>query len=314
MTLKPALIALCCTLLLSSCSTTGGRDISGAREAPLPTIGASAGPRSNQIAKRLFGAKAVGSSQAPAPFGGYANGCLAGAVELAETGPTWQAMRLSRNRNWAHPEMIDMVQKLSRKAAAQPGWAGLYIGDMSQPRVGPMLTGHRSHQNGLDADIWMLPPKSLNLTRQQRENISSISMRRAKGAYVNSDWTRGHHEVLKAAAQDPRTTRIFVFPGAKVQMCNDEKGDRRWLRKIRPWYGHHYHFHIRIACPVGARGCVDQEPPPPGDGCAEAREWQANILNPPPPKPRDPNAPAPKPRRELRLADLPAQCKAVLDD
>ena len=311
MMLRNTLIALSCTLLLASCSTPTGRDISGAREAPLPTIGSSGGARSNVLAKQLFGAKANGSAQTPAAFGSYANGCLAGGVELPETGPTWQAMRLSRNRNWAHPEMIDMVKKLSVKAAAQPGWAGIYVGDMSQPRGGPMLTGHRSHQIGLDADIWMLPPQSLSLTRQQREAISSISMRRAKGAYVNSDWTRGHHEVLKAAAQDPRTTRIFVFPGAKVQMCNDEKGDRRWLRKIRPWYGHHYHFHIRIACPAGQRGCVDQAPPPPGDGCAEAREWQANILNPPPP---DPNAPPPKPRRELRLADLPAQCKAVLDN
>ena len=93
-------------------------------------------------------------------------------------------------------------------------------------------------------------------------------------------------------------------------MCDDEKGDRSYLRKIRPWWGHHYHFHVRLKCPKGARGCTNQNPPPAGDGCAEARQWQHNILNPPPP---DPNAPKPKPRRELVLADLPAQCKAVLD-
>ena len=260
-------------------------------------------------AKQLFGAQARSSQQSSAPFGSYSKGCVAGAVQLPETGPTWQAMRLSRNRNWGYPEVIDYIKDLSVKAAAQPGWEGLYVGDISQPRGGPMLTGHRSHQLGLDVDIWMLPPKRLNLSVNERESISSISLRRAKGAYVNENWTRQHHEILKAAASDPRVARIFVFPGAKVKMCNDEKGDRKWLRKIRPWWGHHYHFHVRLNCPKNAKGCINQDAPPPGDGCKDAEEWVQNILNPPPP---DPNAPKPKPRRELVMADLPGQCVDVL--
>ncbi len=260
-------------------------------------------------AKTLCGAQASGSNQTAEPIGEYARGCLAGGVELAETGPTWQAMRLSRNRNWAHPDTIDFVQDLSRVAARQRGWSGLYVGDMQQPRGGPMLSGHRSHQSGLDVDIWMRPATRLNLTRTERENLSSISMRRAKGAFVNDSWSRQHHNILEAAAKDPRVARIFVFPGAKVQMCKDAKGDRRWLRKIRPWWGHHYHFHVRLNCPRGARACVNQTPPPAGDGCADAQDWVNNILNPPPP---DPNAPKPKPRREYVLADLPKQCARVL--
>jgi penicillin-insensitive murein endopeptidase len=260
-------------------------------------------------AKQYFGAARTGSAQTPTPLGSYAKGCVAGAQQLPETGPTWQAMRLSRNRNWGHPETLDFLRDLSRFAATQPGWSGLYIGDISQPRGGPMLSGHRSHQIGLDADIWMLPATRLNLSRQQRENLSSISLRRANGAYVNGNWTRAHHEIIKRAAQDRRVARIFVFPGAKVQMCADERGNKAWLRKVRPWWGHHYHFHVRLACPRGARGCTDQDAPPRGDGCADAQEWVNNILNPPPP---DPNAPAPRPRRELTLADLPAECTSVL--
>ncbi len=267
-----------------------------------------AAPASAQEAKQLFGAARVASKQAPAPFGSYAKGCMSGGVQLPQTGPTWQAMRLSRNRNWGHPQLVDFVTELSVKAARM-GWSGLYVGDMSQPRGGPMLSGHRSHQLGLDADIWLMPPGRLNLSINERENLSAASYRRAKGAYVNGNWTRGQHELLKAAASDPRVARIFVFPGAKVQMCNDERGNRDWLRKIRPWWGHHYHFHVRLACPSGAGGCVDQAPPPPGDGCADAQQWVNNILNPPPP---DPNAPKPKPRRELTLADLPQQCVGVL--
>ncbi|MCK0168802.1 penicillin-insensitive murein endopeptidase [Jannaschia sp. S6380] len=267
-----------------------------------------AAPAQAQLAKELFGAQRAGSAQRAEPFGSYSRGCAAGLVQLAETGPSWQAMRLSRNRNWGHPELIDLVQDLGRHMD-RIGWGGIYVGDMSQPRGGPMTSGHRSHQIGLDADVWLYPATDMTLSVRQRENLSAVSMRRAEGAFVNDNWSRGQHELVKKAAQDPRTARIFIFPGAKVRMCEDETGDRSWLRKVRPWWGHHYHIHIRISCPRGARACINQDPPPPGDGCAEARQWVNNILNPPPP---DPNAPAPAPRRELRMADLPQQCAAVL--
>lgn len=277
-------------------------------------IGASGPVHADQTAygrtpaKKFFGAARDGSEHRPRAHGSYAKGCAAGLAQLPETGPTWQAMRLSRNRNWAHPETIDLIQDLSR-VAKKRGWAGLYVGDLSQPRGGPMLTGHRSHQIGLDADIWMNPAQSMKLSRSQRENISAISMRRAKGAYVNGKWSRDHHEILKAAAKDRRVARIFVFPGAKVQMCKDEKGNRAWLRKIRPWWGHHYHFHVRLKCPSGSSGCANQAPPPRGDGCADAQKWVDDILNPPPPPKNPPKA---KPRRELIMADLPKACVGVL--
>ena len=264
----------------------------------------------NRVAKDLFGHIPTGSAQTPEAVGGYARGCQAGAVELPETGPTWQAMRLSRNRNWAQPDTVDYVQDLSRFAATLPGWEGLYVGDMSQPRGGPMLSGHASHQSGLDVDIWMLPPDRLNLTAQERENISSISMRRASGAYTNDRWTEQHRQLLRAAASDPRVARIFVFPGAKVDMCEWETGDRTWLRKIRPWWGHHYHFHVRLNCPPGDRNCQDQAAIPAGDGCADARQWVQNILNPPPP---DPNPAPSTPRGPITMANLPGQCTGVLN-
>jgi penicillin-insensitive murein endopeptidase len=263
-----------------------------------------------RIAKDLFGAVPVASGQAPDPIGGFARGCQAGAVELPETGPTWQAMRLSRNRNWAQPVTVDFVQDLSRFAATQPGWAGLYVGDMSQPRGGPMLTGHRSHQTGLDIDIWMLPPQRLDLSRAEREEISSIRADRSSGAFVNDSWSAQHEAILRAAAEDPRVNRIFVFPGAKVEMCENATGDRGWLRKIRPWWGHNYHFHVRLNCPSGAAYCESQADIPAGDGCAEAQEWVDSILNPPPP---DHDAPAPEPTRELTMANLPGQCLGVLN-
>lgn len=264
----------------------------------------------DRVARFLFGEVDLPSSGTPEAVGFYSRGCQDGAVELPETGPTWQAMRLSRNRNWAQPITVDFVQDLSRFAATLPGWEGLYVGDMSQPRGGPMLTGHASHQTGLDVDIWMLPPDRLNLTEAERESISSISTRRANGAYTNDNWTPEHMALLQAAASDPRVDRIFVFPGAKVWMCENATGDRSWLRNIRPWYGHHYHFHVRLSCPPGDSSCEDQPPIAAGDGCDQAREWVNDILNPPPP---DPDAPPPTPRAEVTMARLPAQCSAILD-
>ena len=280
----------------------------------LLTFGLNAPANAETLAKQLFGAQNAGSHQKSRAYGSYAKGCVAGAVQLPETGPTWQAMRLSRNRNWGHPQLIEFIKDLSGFAAKQPGWNGLYIGDISQPRGGPMLSGHRSHQIGLDTDIWMLPTARMDLSAQKRENISSISTRRAKGAFVNENWSPAHHRIIRAAAKDKHVARIFVFPGAKVQMCKDEKGNRKWLRKIRPWWGHHYHFHVRLKCPKGLKGCVNQAAPPAGDGCADAQKWVDDILNPPPPVKPDPNAPKvkPKPRREYVLADLPKQCAAVL--
>ena len=296
-------LAACLSIGLVAC---GEEKAAPPQPQKVATVSSSGGP-----AKKLFGAKQNASAQKPAPLGTYNKGCVAGAAQLAESGPTWQAMRLSRNRNWAHPATVDYVEDLSRKAARLPGWNGLYVGDLSQPRGGPMLSGHASHQIGLDADIWLRPATNLSLSATERENISSISLRRERGAFVNENWTKQHHDLLKAAASDPRVARIFIFPGAKVRMCKDATGDRGWLRKIRPWYGHHYHFHVRLTCPRGARGCVDQAPPPAGDGCDAARQWVNSILNPPPP---DPNAPKAKPRakRELIMADLPSQCSAVL--
>lgn len=314
-TLRLIALTFAASLALAACQ--GGSDRGTAPEGNTnanPAAPAARASSSNtndtRIAKQIFSRLSAASNQQSESFGGYSRGCMAGGAQLPETGPTWQAMRLSRNRNWAQPITIDFVQDLSRFAASLPGWEGLYVGDMSQPRGGPMLAGHVSHQTGLDVDIWMLPPDRLNLTQSDRESVSSISMRRANGAYTNGNWTEEHMRLLRAAAQDPRTSRILVFPGAKVAMCDWETGDRSWLRKIRPWWGHHYHFHVRLNCPAGELGCSEQDPIPPGDGCADAVWWVTDALEPP-----DPNAPAPppKPRRgPITLADLPKQCARVL--
>ena len=270
-------------------------------------------------ANQLFGAHKAPSRQAPSPIGSYAKGCAAGLVALPETGPTWQAMRLSRNRMWGHPVTIQFLQDLSAEAR-RLGWAGLYIGDISQPRGGPMTSGHASHQIGLDADIWMRPPQRLNLTRAEREKISSIPVRSADQRSVTRHWSGAHHALLRAAALDDRVDRIFVAAAVKIEMCKTAtRNDTRWLQKIRPVAGHDTHFHVRLKCPPGARLCETQAPTVSelskgGNGCDETLMWWVtDYLNPPKRTgPKPPPQPRPRGPRDYTMADLPNQCAGVL--
>ncbi|MEM9633300.1 MAG: penicillin-insensitive murein endopeptidase [Pseudomonadota bacterium] len=266
-----------------------------------------------------------GAADGPAPLkaraiGSYAKGCLAGGASLPPDGPTWQAMRLSRNRNWGHPVLIDYLQDLA-KDAPNVGWNGLLVGDLAQPRGGPMLSGHASHQIGLDADIWLTEMPNRRLTVEERENISAISMLKGpldvKGADRSVDpakWSNNHARLIRRAASDKRVARIFVNPTIKKALCEFEKSnDRAWLRKVRPWWGHHYHFHVRLACPPGSGGCKNQNPPPPGDGCGQNLTY---WLSDEPWVPKKPRKPGEKPKvvkkRPMALAALPKACRTVL--
>lgn len=275
--------------------------------------------QAEKLANKLFGAVDHPSQQQPMPIGSYARGCSAGAVELAETGPTWQAMRLSRHRNFGQPVLVQYLMDLS-VTATQIGWKGLYIGDMGQPRGGPMTSGHASHQIGLDADIWMLPPDRLNLSRAEREKISSIPVRSADQRSVTQNWTQRHAALLQAAASDPRIERIFVAAAVKIEMCKTATAaDKKWLQKIRPVAGHDTHFHVRLKCPKGATLCETQKPTVSelskgGDGCDDTLMWWVSDAYLNPPKPTKPVKPPPpvKGPRQYTMADLPNQCAAVL--
>jgi len=259
----------------------------------------------NAPAKVLFGAKARPADMAARSIGYYNRGCLAGGMELPPDGPAWQAMRLSRNRNWGHPILIRVLERLAQKAPSL-GWRGLLVGDLTQPRGGPMLSGHASHQIGLDADVWLTPMPNRVLSRQEREKISAINVVAANRRDVNPKvWTPQHYAIIKAAATMPGVERVFVNPAIKKALCRAANGDRSWLATVRPYWGHSSHMHIRIGCPKGDP-CRAQTPPPTDDGCGkELASWLAKVVVPPPPKPV-------KPRPPIKLAQLPDACRAVL--
>lgn len=270
---------------------------------------AAAGAAETTPAKQLFGAKQLPAEIKSASVGFYAKGCLAGAEALPVTGPTWQVMRLSRNRNWGHPAMIALIEKLSRDAAAHDGWPGLLIGDISQPRGGPMVNGHASHQVGLDADIWLTPMPDHVLTREERETMESPSMVKAGTLSIDrSTWTDGRGRLIMRAASYPEVQRIFVHPAIKKRLCETWTGDRSVLGKVRPYWGHTSHMHVRIRCQPGSSECKPQSAVPAGDGCGKPLAW---WFTDEPWKPAKPSKKPVKPR-EIMLSELPRTCRAVL--
>jgi penicillin-insensitive murein endopeptidase len=274
-----------------------------------PNSAPKSASKSMPAAKQLFGAAAMPSPLAARAIGFYAKGCLAGALALPVNGKTWQVMRLTRNRNWAHPNLIRFLEQFSAKVPRLAGWHGILVGDLSQPRGGPMLTGHTSHQVGLDADIWLTPMPDRTLTRDERETISATMMVRTDRRDIDpAAWTPSHLKVVHAAAEDPAVERIFVNAAIKKALCREADTGRTWLNKVRAYWGHDYHMHIRIRCPVDSPDCKPQDPVPAGDGCGKDLDgWFADsILYPKPP------AAPPKPKPGLTMADLPPTCRQVL--
>jgi penicillin-insensitive murein endopeptidase len=308
MNLRLILIPLLASAIIASATVARAQDKGSVDPQPLPPL---ANPNDPTLgAKQLFGRKRLPAAMPTRVIGFYAKGCIAGAEALPINGPTWQVMRLSRNRNWAHPDMVALLERLSAKAHKDAGWPGLLIGDMSQPRGGPMITGHASHQVGLDADVWLTPMPDHRLSREEREDMSAVMMVRPDRLDIDPHvWTPGHLAVIRDAAREPRVQRIFVNPAIKKALCREARGDRSWLSKVRPYWGHDYHFHIRITCPEGSKQCQSQPAPKQSEGCAAsdfAYWFKDSVLHPKPPK--EP----PKPSRGLTLAQLPPGCRRVL--
>jgi penicillin-insensitive murein DD-endopeptidase len=254
------------------------------------------------------------SAQPTEVIGSYTKGCIAGAAQMPINGDTWQVMRLSRNRYWGHPETIALLQRLSVNAHKDAGWPGILVGDIGQPRGGPALTGHASHQIGLDADVWLTPMPDHLLSREDREEMSATMMVRNDRLDIDPKaWTPQHWMVIRDAAMEPAVQRIFVNAAIKKALCREAKGDRSWLEKVRPWYGHDYHFHIRLRCPPGATECKGQTDQGGGDGCkpSDLAYWfKDSIIHPKPPPPE--KGPPKPPPPGITLAQLPKDCKGVL--
>ena len=238
----------------------------------------------------------------PQSIGSFSNGCIIGAEAIPQDHPAYQVMRTEQVRYFGHPQLIQSIYRITHQAMEKE-LGTVLIGDLGMPVGGRFSSGHASHQTGLDADIWLQLPKQ-RWSQQQLKSPKAIDLVNKQGkAVVPSLWQPEIGELIKLAAKDKAVTRIFVHPAIKKQLCLEAGTDRNWLRKVRPWFGHRAHMHIRIACPKDSKACLEQPLPPAGDGCGEELESWFKEQKLPSSKPGNVEPPPP-----------PAICQALLDN
>lgn len=205
----------------------------------------------------------------PQPIGSYAAGCLKGAETLPLDGPGYSVMRPSRLRYFGTPDLLAFIRGLGAEmqAAHLPR---LLVGDMGRPRGGPMPTGHSSHQIGLDVDLWFTMSKT-KPSMKDREKLSAESF--VKDDRLTKRWGDKYRKLVSLAAASPYVNRIFVHPAIKRDLC-EKFPKAAWLYKMRPWWAHQDHMHVRLHCPSGAESCQPQDPLDPQDPqCGKELAW-----------------------------------------
>ncbi|PFG46286.1 penicillin-insensitive murein endopeptidase [Vibrio sp. ES.051] len=250
----------------------------------------------------------VPTQNSSSSIGSYANGCLDGALSLPLDGVGYQVLRHKAKRYYGHPNTIRFLEKLALKAHQELNTT-LLIGDLSLPRGGRFSSGHKSHQTGLDIDIWLrLADEPLSDT--ELRFLKPMSVVDLKGYVILDNYWEGRHfELIRYASQSEDVARIFVHPVIKEKLCAQETGNNRsWLRKVRPWWGHHYHFHVRLSCPNSSRYCVDQAPPPSGDGCGfELASWKPKVI------PQSKTSSRKTVSKPKRVKEIPPQCQPIIN-
>ena len=237
-------------------------------------------------------------------IGSYSAGCLAGGERLAQDGTGYSVMRLSRERYYGHPRLVAYLENLGAEAGKK-GLGRILVGDLGRARGGPMLSGHASHQSGLDVDIWYLLAKKLP-SRKDREKWGATSYVSRQGK-VTRAWTDKQRRLVELAAASDDVERIFVHAAIKKDLC-ERHPDAPWIAKLRPWYGHDDHLHVRLKCPPGSPLCEAQEATASlGRQCGPELDWWFSAEAKEELKKR-------KASGEREFPALPEACHALLDE
>lgn len=249
------------------------------------------------------------ASQASA-IGGYANGCLKGAQALPLDGEGYQVIRPQRHRYYGHPTLIEFIQQFAASLNRQ-GSDDILIADMSMPRGGNFTQGHSSHQIGLDVDVWF-KQASQPLTLEERAQPIALKLVDKKQFTLDTQlWSPAQTQMIKQAALDERVARIFVSPVIKQHLCDLGLENDVWLNKVRPWWGHTYHMHVRLSCPRGNPLCREQASIPIGNGCHELGWWKRQLTQTQPTQIAKTNKSASKPKKK-KAKVKPKQCSLML--
>jgi len=205
----------------------------------------------------------------PRAIGQPGAGCLQGALALPLRGPGWMVVHPERHREFGHPVLLTYLRELASRARREK-LGLLCVGDLGQPRGGPLPTGHRSHQNGLDVDLWYGPSLKPLTSGSIPVSPAMVDLRTGK---LLPAWNSRVARLIEASAASPAVDRIFVHPAIKRALCQDKGRAGPWLQRVRPWWGHHDHLHVRLRCPADDTDCKEPQPLPASQGCDASLDW-----------------------------------------
>jgi penicillin-insensitive murein endopeptidase len=245
-----------------------------------------------------------GPAPGPLQIIGSGTGCIAGALQLPPEGTGYTAIRAGQSSFWGAPVTLRGIATLAAEAEVA-GLPKLYVGDISGPRGGPLAGGHVAHQRGLDVDIYLDTLTKPRLTPSQLEDLVPPAMVKPGETKVDPRYfSASTTALIRMAAELPGLDRLLVNATIKRQLCESVIGDRGWLHKVRPWWGHRAHMHLHFACPAGQSLCIDQSPVPPGNGCDASLAWWF---------PPSGGLHAPTPLTGGRPPAMPAACTKILE-
>jgi penicillin-insensitive murein DD-endopeptidase len=203
--------------------------------------------------------------------GFYTNGKIIGAAAIPLEGLGLLKLFQPRNRHYASTDLISLLLWTAETISAGfPGGERMQIGDSSAENGGP-ISGHASHQNGLDVDIAYF---RLDHREQDPQAVDGFQESFVKEGQVTENFdTIRNWETIKLVVSTGRVNRIFVDAAIKKAMClhaeslGEAAEKTETLRRLRVWPQHDDHFHLRLTCPTRSPECVPQEEPPAGSGC-----------------------------------------------
>ncbi len=239
-------------------------------------------------AKELFARKATPFPGPARSIGGYADGCLGGALRAADHGPRLAGDAAIAQSQLGQSEAHRLPRTIRPQRARRSAGTACWSATCRSRAAARCITGHASHQIGLDADIWFTPMPDHVLSREEREFNGAVNMVRSRSSRRRSqgmDATRST-QLVRAAAQDPVVTRIFVNAAIKKAMCSEAGiGSRMAVRRCGRGGATPNTFMSASRCPADSPECKPQPPPDAGDGCGHELDYwfKDSMLHPTPP-------------------------------
>lgn len=147
----------------------------------------------------------------------------------------------------------------------------VHIASIAQEKGGA-YGPHKSHQNGLDGDVYYMGQTRYGTVLNPDGTVSEKF-----DAQKNWDFWRilVLQEMDVGARTVPAVYMIFIHPTLKTYLCGWAKDrglienpiDKEILRRLWPTAGHDTHFHVRLRCSPYYKDCLQQNEIPDVTGC-----------------------------------------------